>query len=923
MTTAPKKKLIEVSLPLAKINAEGAREKSIRDGHPSTMHLWWARRPLAIARAVIFAQLVDDPASNPDQFPTESAQDAERERLHSLIEQLVRWENINDAEIIEQAIQAIRDSNAGELPPLLDPFAGGGAIPLEAMRLGLEAHASDLNPVPALLNRAQIEIPQRFAGRPPVSPGVQTEKGGWDGLEGLAEDVLRYGKKMRDEAAARLKNMYPTAVAPGGTQHTPIGWIWARTVRSPNPANPIEVPLVSSWWLSKRRGTEAYVEPTVIDGEVHYEVRHDADGPSKASDGTRVGRGAISIADGTPISADYIKAEGSAGRMGVHLIGIVAQGEKGRLYLSPSSSHEQAASVARPERVPDIDLPYDPRNVWTPSYGLRTFADLFTNRQLWALSTLSDLIAEVHEDVLSEAERTMPVGEPLESGGVGARAYADAVATYLALAVSRFTNVGSSLAGWMNDRGAIRESFSRQSIAMSWDFVEVNPFGDFGGTFIAGVERIARVIQRLPLGAGFVELADAATRDYRNLVVSTDPPYYANIDYANLSDYFYVWLRRSLGNIQSKTVSTLLTPKADELVANPYRHDGKDGAEEFFVNGFNRVFARVRSTANTTVPMTVYYAYKEQEDGKDGTSSTGWYTLLDGLIRTGWEITATWPVRTEGAGRMIARGTNALMTSNVLACRPRPADAPATTRRAFIAELRSELPDALRKLMQGEIGAADLDQAAYGPGIAIFSRYSRVRESDGTDMTVQQALGLINEVTDEVRGEGISDMDPDTRFAVKWFRQFGWATETSGTALQMAQSVGTSVGSLERGGIFATSGGRGKLLSPDELSNNWDPVTDDRVSVWEATVRLASALSAGGVDAVSALLPAVQSRVRLESVKELAYLLFHESERMRSTQDALTFNALVTAWGDVNAQAQKAVHSSAGLQQTLDFGEMN
>ena len=922
MTQSPKKKLIEVSLPLAKINVEGAREKSIRHGHPSTLHLWWARRPLATARAVLFAQLVDDPSARPEEFPTTEEQDAERARLHELMERLVVWENVGDERLLQQVRSEIRKSNGGLLPSVLDPFAGGGSIPLEAQRLGLAAHASDLNPVAVLLNKAAIEIPPKFAGRSPVNPSAPARSTPWLRAEGLAEDVLLYGGWMRDQAEERLGSMYPKVKTPGGTEHTVIGWIWARTVKSPNPANPIETPIVSSWWVSKRKGSEAYVVPSIVDGSVHYEVRHDANGPGKSKDGTRVGRGAISVVDGTPISAAYLKSEGTAGRMGAHLIAIVAEGGRGRLYVSPNDEHIAAANVPIPLDVPDAELPYDPRNVWTPAYGLTRFSDLFTRRQLVALTTLTDLVDEARQLALVDAISSgLAPGARLEEGGNEAEAYADAVATYLALAVSKFTNVGSSLAGWMNDRGAIRETFARQSIAMSWDFVEVNPLGDFGGTFTAGLQKGVKVIQQLPDGVGRVETADAATRDYSNLVVSTDPPYYANIDYANLSDYFYVWLRRSLGKIHSTTVGTLLTPKADELVANPYRHDGSAGAEKFFVDGFNQVFERIRQTANTDVPMAVYYAYKEQETDKDGTSSTGWHTLLGGLIHAGWEITATWPVRTEGAGRMIARGTNALMTSNVLACRPRPQHAEATTRRAFVAALKAELPGALRTLMLGSIAPVDLDQAAYGPGIAIYSRYSRVREADGTDMTVRQALSLIAEITDEVRGEGISDMDPETRFAVKWYRQFGWLPEVSGTAISISQSVGTSLGALERGGIFEAKGGRARLLPPSQLDGDWDPETDERVSVWEATVRLAAVMAKDGADKVVSLLPSVQTRVNLDAVKELGFLLFHEAEKKRDTQDALLFNGLVSAWADVSEKARGFIGQFRPVQQTLDFDD--
>lgn len=921
MTNTPKKKLIEVSLPLEAINAEASREKSIRHGHPSTLHLYWARRPLAAARAVLFAQLVDDPSSRPEEFPTIEAQDTERARLHALLEKLVVWENSNDETILRQARLEIRKSNNGELPAVLDPFAGGGAIPLEAQRLGLEAHASDLNPLAVLINKALIEIPPKFAGRPPVFPGAAGAQTGWNRAEGLAEDVRRYGEWMRDEAETRIGHLYPKVKAKGGTEHTVIAWIWARTVKSPNPANPIEVPLVRSWWLSKKKGKEAWVHAEVIDGEVHYEVRHDANGPT-GDDGTRNRRGAVSIADGTPISSDYLKAEGSAGRMGAHLIAVVGEAKRGRVYVTPTDEQRRAAEVARPDDVPDQELPYDPRNMWTPAYGLTKFSDLFTNRQLVALTTLSDLIVEARARALTDAHAAgVPTGDRLENGGTGSEAYADAIATYLALTVSKSTNTGSSLASWMNDRGAIRETFARQAIPMVWDFAEVNPLGDVGGTFSACLDKGVKSIEHLPGGYGAVVPTDASTRSYEGHVVSTDPPYYDNIGYSDLSDYFYVWLRRMLRDVQSKTVGTMLTPKAEELVANPYRHNGRTGAERFFVDGFNAVFRRIREGANLGAPLTVYYAYKQQENSASGSSSTGWHTLLDGLIEAGWEITATWPMRTESSGRMIASGTNALASSIVLACRPRPENAPGTTRRAFVAALKSELPEALRKLIQGSIAPVDLAQAAIGPGISVFSRYSRVREADGSDMSVKDALLLINSTLDEVIGEQESDFDPETRFAVKWYRQYGWNQENSGIADQLARSSDTSLSTLERGGIFEAKGGKARLLSPSLLDGEWDPATDSHVSVWEATVRLAAVMAKDGADKVAELLPSVQTRVNLDAVKELGFLLFHEAEKKKNTKDAILFNGLVSAWGDVNEQARQYASTPRSSQQTFDFDE--
>lgn len=924
VTTAPKKKLIEVSLPLEAINAEASREKSIRHGHPSTLHLYWARRPLAAARAVLFAQLVDDPSSRPEEFPTVEAQDAERARLHALLEKLVVWENSNDEALLAQAREEIRKSNNGELPAVLDPFAGGGAIPLEAQRLGLEAHASDLNPLAVLINKALIEIPPKFAGVPPVFPGAASSNmTGWHRAEGLAEDVRRYGTWMRDEAERRIGHLYPKVKAEGGTEHTVIAWIWARTVKSPNPANPIEVPLVRSWWLSKKKGKEAWVHASVVDGEMHYEVRHDANGPTGDEDGTINRKGAVSIADGTPIDYNYIRSESRAGRMGAHLIAVVGEAANGRVYVTPTEEQSGTAIVRRPDDAPDGDIFDWPGRINVFRYGMTKWADLFTNRQLVALTTLSDLVAEAREKALADALAAgLPHSDRLENGGDGAEAYADAIATYLALAVGRQTDRLSSLASWQSVGEKVRNVFGRQAIPMVWDYAEVNPFSQSSGGFEGNVEWVEKAVAHTPASIlSQATQADAATRSYEGLAVSTDPPYYDNICYSDLSDYFYVWLRRTLHLIQSKTVSTMLTPKTEELVANPYRHGGKTGAEKFFIDGFNSVFARIRTGANPHVPLTVYYAYKQQDTRDAGTASTGWHTLLDGLIDSGWEVTATWPLRSERGGRMISVGTNALASSIVLACRPRPTDAPATTRRAFVAALKSELPEALRTLMQGAIAPVDLAQAAIGPGISVFSRYSRVREADGSDMSVKDALLLINATLDEVLGEQESDFDPDTRFAVKWYRQYGWTQENSGIADQLARSSDTSISTLERGGIFEAKGGKARLLSPSQLESAWDPAADEHVSVWEATVRLAAVMAKDGADKVAELLPAVQTRVNLDAVKELGFLLFHEAEKKKDTKDAILFNGLVSAWGDVNEQARKYAATPRSSQQAFDFDE--
>ena len=594
------------------------------------------------------------------------------------------------------------------------------------------------------------------------------------------------------------------------------------------------------------------------------------------------------------------------------------------MYVSPNEKHTSVAQVPRPDDLPVSELPEKALGFRVQAYGFEQWVDLFTNRQLVALTTLSDLVSEARSKIREDALAAgIPAGERLEDCGSGAEAYADAVATYLALGVSRTADYCNALCTWNINRDGVAHLFTRQAIPMVWDYVETNILSNSSGNFLGQLGWIAKVIQNTPAQAnGVSSHVNAVSRDYVDLVVSTDPPYYDNIGYSDLSDFFYVWLRKSLRTIHPSVVGTMLTPKADELVANPYRHDGKQGAEKFFIEGFNSVFHRIREDdANSDVPMTVYYAYKQQDRGKDGTSSTGWHTLLDGLIQSGWEITATWPMRSERKGRMVSLNTNALASSILLACRPRPAEARAVARRAFVAALKSELPEALRTLMQGAIAPVDLAQAAIGPGISVFSRYAKVREADGSDMSVRDALQLINATLDEVLGEQESDLDSDTRFAVRWYRQYGWKADSSGIADQLARSSDTSLAELQRGGIFEAKGGKARLLSPTQLNEGWDPVADEHVSVWEATVRLAAVLAKDGVDKVAELLPAVGEKVSLDAVKELGFLLFHEAEKNKDTDDAILFNGLVSSWGDLNEQARQIAAHPKAHQETLSFEE--
>jgi putative DNA methylase len=913
-----KRKLIEVALPLEAINRESAREKSIRHGHPSTLHLWWARRPLAAARAVLFAQLVDDPSSRPEEFPTQEAQDAERKRLFDLIERLVVWENAGDERLLAQAHAEILKSTDGNPPPILDPFAGGGSIPLEAQRLGLEAHASDLNPVAVLINKALIEIPPKYAAQPPVFPGAVDGVAGshWPRATGLAEDVRRYGQWMRDEAEQRIGHLYPKAEVAGKPANV-IAWIWARTVTCPNPACGAEIPLASTWWLSKKKDRPTWIQPVVRGKDVDFEIRVDKAGPP---DPPKQGRGAkftcVVCRDTT--TDTYVKAEAMGGRMGARLLAVVAEGNRKREYLAPTREHVEAADVVRPKDVPDAPMPTNPRWFSPPGYGLPNFSDIFTNRQLVALTMFSDLVGEARDRVAADAKEAGCTPDEAES-------YANAVALYLGFVVDRLANESSTICSWDSNgtKQHVRATFSRQALAMTWDFAESQPFYQSTGSLSESVRRVADVIEKLPAKAmGTAGQVDATSAEVNGRAVATDPPYYDNIGYADLSDFFYVWLRRSLGAIYPDVTGTMLTPKAEELVATPYRFGGsKLKAEEHFERGFVRTCTRIREQHAPDIPVTIFYAFKQAESDEAGTASTGWETMLNGLMEAGLMVTATWPMRTERSGRSIGIGTNALASSIVLACRPRPATAEATNRRGFLAALKAELPSALRNLQQGSVAPVDLAQAAIGPGMAVYTRYSRVLEADGSAMTVRTALALINQVLDETLSEQEGDFDSDTRFCVKWFSQYAWDEGDSGTADTLSRATNTSIAGLQRGGIFRAVVGKARLIEPADLTNGWDPLTDERSSVWEVAIRVAKTLSEEGVDEASMLMAAAGQRVDLDTVKELAYLLYNVCERKGWTQSAILFNALGTSWGDLESASRAHAIRPAGTQGALTFDE--
>ena len=905
-----KKKLIEVALPLEKINAESAREKSIRHGHPSTLHLWWARRPLAAARAVIWSSLVDDPSSHPEKFPTEEEQSAERQRLFKILEDLVVWENSNNEDVLEAAKAEIMKSTDGNPPELLDPFAGGGAIPLEAQRLGLKAHAHDLNPVAVMINKAMIEIPPRFSGMAPVNPDARTSKmsQAWSRAQGLAEDVRYYGEWMKQEAYKRIGHLYPKVKVPreqGGGEATVIAWIWARTVKCPNPACGCEMPLVHSFTLSKKKGNNAWIEPIYSDKHLSFKVHHDGKPVLESTIGRK---GAICACCGVPVNYPYIRTESVEERMGAVMMAVVAEGKRGRIYLDVDYEQNAAANVEKPENYPQGELAFYPGHLNTNVYGLNEFHKLFTNRQLTALTTFSALVAEAQQKAEADAIAAGMANDhlPLRSGGDGAKAYGEAVGAYLAFLVDKLADLGNSLNRWEPIAQCPRQLFARQAIPMVWDHAEANPLSESSGSWSVLLRNLLKCFEADSFNF-FREQAGEARQfnaqndcGLRNVIISTDPPYYDNIGYADLSDFFYVWLRQSLRDTYPELFSTMLVPKTEELIATPYRHDGSvEAAKEFFEVGMLTACKQMYLYAREDIPVTIYYAYKQSDSGDDGAVSSGWETMLSAIISAGFTITGTWPMNTECSSRSISQGTNALASSIVLVCRKRPEDAPQTTRRSFISQLRRELRPALKKLQSSNIAPVDLAQSAIGPGMGVFSRCRRVLEADGTVMTVRSALQVINEEVDLYFNEQVGSMDSASRFCVDLYTQCAYNNIKYGEAEVLANAKSTSIPMMADLGILHAKAGVVHLRERSELPEKTD---DARNNVWLLTQLLTRAMSTGGIEACAKIVYDIVG-VSAEFARDLAYRLYTIAERKGWTNEGYAYNALVVAWPDIQTRA--------------------
>lgn len=939
------KKLIEVALPLEAINAESAREKSIRHGHPSTLHLWWSRKPTATARAVIWSSLVDDPSEHPEQFPTEEEQNQERQRLFGILEKLVKWENSNNQAVLDAAKAEILRSTGNNPPPLLDPFAGGGAIPLEAQRLGLEAHAHDLNPVAVMINKAMIEIPPKFAGQSPVNPEARAQfdgDGGWSDAKGLAEDVRYYGDWIKQQAFKKIGHLYPKVKVPadqGGGEATVIAWIWARTVKCPNPACGCEMPLVSSFVLSKKKGKEAWIEPIYSEGKISFTVKK-GPFPKYAEVGTKYindkGKGkkatfCCPICQSGIVDGAYADIQAEKGMMGAVPMAVVADRGRGRIYLSiddieMSALEEQIQNYYLANDI-DNQVPHAQcrgtfaSNAQGRYYGFHEFKDYFTKRQLITLITFSKLISEVRKEIEQAALSTGISNNHLAlcEGGVGARAYGEAVSVYLAFVVNKLADYNSRLCSWHNTGEKIRNTFSLQGISMVWTCAEGNPFCSFSGSYGNMLEWVVKSLAEFPAcKAGWAKQFDAQSDCLlRNVMVSCDPPYYNNVDYSDLSDFFYVWMRQVLKDIYPNLFRTVLVPKEEELVAIPYRFNGStEKAKDFFENGMLHSCKQIYKYARDDIPVTIYYAYKQSDtdssEEKLGTSSTGWETMLSAVIRAGLSITGTWPIRTEMTSRTGAHYANSLASSIALVCRKRPADAPTVTRRSFIAELKRELRPALQKLQRSNIAPVDLAQSAIGPGMGVYSKYSKVLEADGTPMTVRSALQIINQELDVYFNEQDGELDQNSRFCVDLYMQNAFNDIRFGDADTLARAKNTSVAALVAKGVLYAQKGSVHLLTREELPKKVD---EQEETIWLLCQQLTQAMATGGVAACGQIVVNMMGS-NAERAKDLAYRLYTVAERKGWTQEAYAYNALVIAWPEVQAYAA-ALQASKPEQMSL------
>ncbi len=954
------KKLIEVALPLDLINAASAYEKNPGIGaHPRGLHLWWARRPLAAARAILFAQMVNDPGYERQigRGVNKEAAHKERQRLFDIIARLVDWKNLNNEAVLREAHQEILKSwqetcllnekydgvqefDPKIIPSICDPFAGGGAIPLEAHRLGLGVFAGDLNPVAVTINKAMVEFPRRFISCSPIckQSGQRELDTKSTGLRGLAVDIAHYGERIRKLAedkighiyppllvTKKLAEEYPELISSIGQKIVPLTYIWTRTITCPNPACSITMPMLSTYFLSSKRGREKYIHVNVKKNVCEFDVSSSKPtGISDAASGLKRGTSGIfeCVSCGNVTTRDYTASIAISRGLGIVPVAVVCSLKRGKAFLPAKLFEFPEVEISAQESEGFLSaLAPNPRDVWCRNFGLLNPLSLFTKRQFKSLITLADSLKSIETEIESDALAAglSNDGVLLSLGGTGAKAYSELISIYLAFAIDRTADFNSQVCTWKPSGEQVMQTFKRQALPMTWDFPESNIFADRSICWTNSVKYTAEGISTIcqyviDLAPSLAARQDARFCDFRNKVVSTDPPYYDNIGYADISDFFYVWLKRSVAHILPDLFENDLVPKADEMVAIGYRHSSAVQAATFFMTRMKDTLSKISKESHPAFPVAIYYAFKQSDTASDGTFSTGWEAFLDAVIQSGLSITGTWPLRTEQSGRIISAGTNALASSIVLVCRKRLASALSVSRREFIRELNSVLPNALDEMTTGgvhsPVAPVDLSQAIIGPGMAIFSQYSAVLEADGRPMSVRSALQLINRFLAQ------DDFDKDTQFCLNWFDQYCWAEGPYGEAEVLTRAKGTSVDGLEDAGIVESVSGSVRLIKSSELSENWLPENDKRVSIWEILHQMIRRFTLDGeVGAGEILSRASQFS---EKIRTLAYRLYTLCERKAWSQDAGHYDQLVKAWDGIETAARSVGYT--GTQISL-FGE--
>ena len=903
MTATHKKKLIEVALPLDAINSAASRENNIHTGLPANLHTWWSRKPLGVARSTLFASLVDDPS---EYSSTKEEEERQRERLFKLVEQLADVNEGMTPSVLQAARKEILKSNDGKMPSFWDPFCGGGSIPLEALRLGLASYATDLNPVAVFVTRVLIELAPKHANRKPINPPDRKTGlvSGAAAFEGIKRDVLYYGQQVENRLYELLDDAYPEADLPkelGGGQAKSVAWIWARSVQCPNPSCRAHAPLVNKFWISTHKGNEAFAHPIFNPDTKKFTFEIKTHGTPRT--GTVNRSGATCLACGNPIPFEHVRAEGVSGRIGYTLMAIAAEGPRGRLYLPPDPNHAEIAANCVPASEPDSELPTSALGFRVQKYGITRHSDLFTRRQLMSLEILADEISKIRPQIVRDSD--------------GDEAYADLVQAFLALSLSRVAQTNNTLVRWLIRKSGTSKgtpAFDRQIVSMVWEFSEGNILGSSVGSWSAALRNPLTALNCLPATKieGNARQADAAAAsvEFENVIISTDPPYFDAIGYADLSDFFYIWLRRAMGSVHPDIFGTMLVPKTTDLTAALGRNEvPRSVATDEFLTRLYKAFKNIKAATLKSNPVSIYYAFKQSEtssgsedSGGSVIRSTGWETLLKGIIRSGFQITGTWPLRTESASRLRAIGSNALASSILLICRPRNIGSGTATRRQFLSALKTELPEALAHLQSGNIAPVDLAQASIGPGMAIYSSYDDVIDADGSKLEVGDALTLINQTLDEVLADQEADFDSDTRWALSWFEQFGFGEGEFGQAEILSKAKNTSIGGLVEAGIISSSRGKVRLFRPEELPSEWDPSKDNRLTVWEIVHHLIRALEMSEM-AAAEMVKRIGSKADIG--RELAYRLFSLSERKKWAKDALTYNALVLAWPEIARLARE------------------